>query len=122
MISSLLPLKTNVWKGPLHVKSVQAQSPPVDDGGCGSPVVKVPDHGRHVMSSNPVPLKIRHVGQRCMLNLSRAETSSPLETREKREEPGFGWEKREKPCPGWRKHERIALVGTDGKTALKKRA
>ncbi|GFV11549.1 uncharacterized protein TNCV_975411 [Trichonephila clavipes] len=51
---------------------------PSDSGlqGCGSPVVKVSDHGRHDMSSSPVPLKIRRVGQRCMLNLSRAETSS----------------------------------------------
>ncbi|GFW26029.1 hypothetical protein TNCV_3317011 [Trichonephila clavipes] len=30
----------------------------------------------HVMSSIPVPLKTRRVGQRCTLNLSRAETSS----------------------------------------------
>ncbi|GFV10377.1 uncharacterized protein TNCV_1951501 [Trichonephila clavipes] len=44
--------------------------------GCGSPVVKVSDHGRHVMSSSPEPLKTRRVGQRCTLNLSRAETSS----------------------------------------------
>ncbi|GFU68590.1 uncharacterized protein TNCV_3624111 [Trichonephila clavipes] len=44
--------------------------------GCGSPVIKVSDHGRHVMSSSPVPLKTRRVGQRCTLNLSRAETSS----------------------------------------------
>ncbi|GFT88463.1 uncharacterized protein TNCV_262571 [Trichonephila clavipes] len=29
-----------------------------------------------VASSSPVPLKTRHVGQRCTLNLSRAETSS----------------------------------------------
>ncbi|GFV63690.1 uncharacterized protein TNCV_4692381 [Trichonephila clavipes] len=29
-----------------------------------------------VMSSSPVPLKARRVGQRCTLNLSRAETSS----------------------------------------------
>ncbi|GFV93981.1 uncharacterized protein TNCV_3573341 [Trichonephila clavipes] len=29
-----------------------------------------------VMGSSPVPLKTRHVGQRCTLNLSRAETSS----------------------------------------------
>ncbi|GFX22093.1 hypothetical protein TNCV_3054491 [Trichonephila clavipes] len=27
--------------------------------GCGGPVVKVSDHGRHVMSSSPVPLKTR---------------------------------------------------------------
>ncbi|GFY21474.1 uncharacterized protein TNCV_1166221 [Trichonephila clavipes] len=45
-------------------------------GGCGSPVVKVSDHGRHVMSSSPVPLKTRRVGQRCTLNMSRAEMSS----------------------------------------------
>ncbi|GFU66835.1 uncharacterized protein TNCV_894711 [Trichonephila clavipes] len=44
--------------------------------GCGSPVVKVSNHGRHVMSSIPVPPKTRRVGQRCTLNLSRAETSS----------------------------------------------
>ncbi|GFW86946.1 uncharacterized protein TNCV_2811011 [Trichonephila clavipes] len=29
-----------------------------------------------VSSSSPVPLKTRRVGQRCTLNLSRAETSS----------------------------------------------
>ncbi|GFW42193.1 hypothetical protein TNCV_1206491 [Trichonephila clavipes] len=46
--------------------------------GCGSPVVKVSDHGRHVMSSSPVPLKTRRVGQRCTLKQSRAETSSRL--------------------------------------------
>ncbi|GFV82026.1 hypothetical protein TNCV_3152241 [Trichonephila clavipes] len=44
---------------------------------CGSPVDKVSDHGRHVMSSRPVPLSIRRIGQRFTLNLSRAETSSP---------------------------------------------
>ncbi|GFX71040.1 uncharacterized protein TNCV_3648051 [Trichonephila clavipes] len=43
---------------------------------CGSAVVRVSDHGMHVMSSSPVPLKTRRVGQRCTLNLSRAETSS----------------------------------------------
>ncbi|GFX10398.1 uncharacterized protein TNCV_1867931 [Trichonephila clavipes] len=46
------------------------------DRGCGSPVVKVSNHSRHVMSSIPVSLKTRRVGQRCALNLSRAETSS----------------------------------------------
>ncbi|GFY35136.1 uncharacterized protein TNCV_5045111 [Trichonephila clavipes] len=45
-------------------------------GGCGSPMVQVSDHGRHVMSSSPVPLKTRRVGERCALNLSRAQTSS----------------------------------------------
>ncbi|GFX54615.1 uncharacterized protein TNCV_793011 [Trichonephila clavipes] len=35
-----------------------------------SPVVKVSDHGRHVMSSSPVPPKTRLVGE----NLSRAQT------------------------------------------------
>ncbi|GFW72438.1 hypothetical protein TNCV_3796661 [Trichonephila clavipes] len=43
--------------------------------GCGSPVVKVSNHVRHVMSSIPVPLKTRRVGI-CTLNLSRAETTS----------------------------------------------
>ncbi|GFU26769.1 uncharacterized protein TNCV_1838261 [Trichonephila clavipes] len=43
---------------------------------CGSPVVQVSDHGKHVMSSGTVPLKIRPVGQRCTLNLSRAEKFS----------------------------------------------
>ncbi|GFX89056.1 hypothetical protein TNCV_2853551 [Trichonephila clavipes] len=38
----------------------------------GSPVVKVSDPGRHVMSSSPVPPK----RGRCTLNLSRAQTSS----------------------------------------------
>ncbi|GFU49772.1 uncharacterized protein TNCV_2930451 [Trichonephila clavipes] len=46
--------------------------------GCGIPVVKVSDHGRHAMSSCPVPLKTRRVGQRCTLNLSRAETRPPV--------------------------------------------
>ncbi|GFU09040.1 uncharacterized protein TNCV_1319051 [Trichonephila clavipes] len=48
----------------------------VYNGGCGSPVVKVSDHGRHVMSSSPVPLKTRREGQRCTFNLPRAEMSS----------------------------------------------
>ncbi|GFU20667.1 hypothetical protein TNCV_3176111 [Trichonephila clavipes] len=46
----------------------------VGTDGCGSPVIKVSDHGRHVMSSSPVPLKTHPVGQRCTLNLSRAQT------------------------------------------------
>ncbi|GFX96693.1 uncharacterized protein TNCV_244801 [Trichonephila clavipes] len=50
--------------------------PPVTIQGCGSPMIKVSDHGRYDMSSSPVPLKIRRVGHRCSLNLSRAETSS----------------------------------------------
>ncbi|GFU68410.1 hypothetical protein TNCV_3077981 [Trichonephila clavipes] len=39
--------------------------------GCGSPVVKVSDHGRHVTSSSPVPPKTRRVGQRCTRELKR---------------------------------------------------
>ncbi|GFY03390.1 uncharacterized protein TNCV_1173481 [Trichonephila clavipes] len=50
--------------------------PALSSQGCGSPVVKVSNHGRHVMSSIPVTPKTRRVGQRCTLNLSRAETSS----------------------------------------------
>ncbi|GFW54536.1 uncharacterized protein TNCV_2232101 [Trichonephila clavipes] len=59
-------------RGPSPLALVLLQSA----GGCGSLVVKVSNHGRHVMSSIPVPLKTRRVGQRCTLNLSRAETSS----------------------------------------------
>ncbi|GFW22204.1 hypothetical protein TNCV_1429581 [Trichonephila clavipes] len=44
--------------------------------GCGSPVVKVLDNGRHVMSSIPVRVKSRRAGERCPLNLSRLQTSS----------------------------------------------
>ncbi|GFT02188.1 hypothetical protein TNCV_84511 [Trichonephila clavipes] len=43
---------------------------------CGSPVVKVLDHGRHVMISIPTPQKTCRVGQQCTLNLPRSETSS----------------------------------------------
>ncbi|GFS84795.1 hypothetical protein TNCV_2956911 [Trichonephila clavipes] len=39
-------------------------------------LVKVSDHGMHAMSSSPVPIKTRDVGERCTLNLSRAKTSS----------------------------------------------
>ncbi|GFX70319.1 hypothetical protein TNCV_2955391 [Trichonephila clavipes] len=39
-------------------------------------VVKVSNHGWHVSSSSPVPQKTRRIGQRCTLNLSRAEMSS----------------------------------------------
>ncbi|GFX59040.1 uncharacterized protein TNCV_3814741 [Trichonephila clavipes] len=49
---------------------------PINLEGYGSPVVKVSDHGRYVMSSSPVPLKTRREGNQCALNLSRAETSS----------------------------------------------
>ncbi|GFY17431.1 uncharacterized protein TNCV_658441 [Trichonephila clavipes] len=45
-------------------------------GGCGSLVVKVSDRGLHVTSSSLVPLKTRRVGERCTLNLSRAQMSS----------------------------------------------
>ncbi|GFT02667.1 hypothetical protein TNCV_3690721 [Trichonephila clavipes] len=44
--------------------------------GHGSLAVKVSDRGWHVTSLRPVPLKTRRVGQRCTLNLSRAQTSS----------------------------------------------
>ncbi|GFU73128.1 hypothetical protein TNCV_1354191 [Trichonephila clavipes] len=71
----LEPVKTRRVEEPLHVKSAGAQSPPEGEG-CVSPVIKVWDHGRHVMSSSPVPLKTRREGTRCTLNLPRAETSS----------------------------------------------
>ncbi|GFU46643.1 hypothetical protein TNCV_1546581 [Trichonephila clavipes] len=60
--------------GGRHLPTSLSKEP--ESWGCGSPVVKVSDHDRHVMSSNPVPLKTRRVEQQCTLNLSRAETSS----------------------------------------------
>ncbi|GFW93993.1 hypothetical protein TNCV_4813111 [Trichonephila clavipes] len=36
----------------------------------------VSDHGKHVMRSSTVPPKTRRVGERCTLNLSRAQTYS----------------------------------------------
>ncbi|GFW23448.1 hypothetical protein TNCV_3805451 [Trichonephila clavipes] len=44
--------------------------------GRGSLVFELSDRGWHVTSSSSVPLKIRRVGERCTLNLSRAQTSS----------------------------------------------
>ncbi|GFU86451.1 uncharacterized protein TNCV_1418031 [Trichonephila clavipes] len=44
------------------------------DRGCL--VVKVSDRGWLAVSSSPESPKTRRVGQRCTLNLSRAETSS----------------------------------------------
>ncbi|GFV90902.1 hypothetical protein TNCV_3616641 [Trichonephila clavipes] len=44
-------------------------------GGRGSLAVKASDRGWRVMSSTIVPLKIRCVGQRCTLNLSRSQKS-----------------------------------------------
>ncbi|GFX84034.1 uncharacterized protein TNCV_4858421 [Trichonephila clavipes] len=44
--------------------------------GIGSPVVKVSDHGRHVMSLSPIPLKICRLGEEYALNLSRTQTYS----------------------------------------------
>ncbi|GFT26472.1 hypothetical protein TNCV_3603351 [Trichonephila clavipes] len=51
-------------------------SPPHVRDGRGSLVIKVSDRGSHVTSSSPVPTKTRRVGERCTLNLSRAQTSS----------------------------------------------
>ncbi|GFX96122.1 hypothetical protein TNCV_2290121 [Trichonephila clavipes] len=77
MGSSPVPLKTSRvgQRCTLNLSRAETSSRWGSEG-CGSPEVKVSDHGRHVMSSSPVPLKTRRVGQRCPLNLSRAETSS----------------------------------------------
>ncbi|GFT32518.1 hypothetical protein TNCV_184221 [Trichonephila clavipes] len=51
------------------------------------------------------------------------ETRKRKEKREReREEPGPGWRKGKCPALDGEKHERRALVGTDGKRTLKKRA
>ncbi|GFU88591.1 hypothetical protein TNCV_4442681 [Trichonephila clavipes] len=47
-------------------------------GDCGKNwcrMVKISDHGWLVTSSSPVPLKTRCVGERCTLNVSRAQSS-----------------------------------------------
>ncbi|GFW58852.1 transposable element Tcb1 transposase [Trichonephila clavipes] len=58
------------------ILSMPRRYPSLINRGCGSPVGKVTHHDRHVMSSSPAPLKIRHVGEKCTLNLPRAQTSS----------------------------------------------
>ncbi|GFT40793.1 hypothetical protein TNCV_1583961 [Trichonephila clavipes] len=44
--------------------------------GCGSPVVKVSNHGRHVMSSIPVPLK-RPAVDRAAMHVKSVELKRP---------------------------------------------
>ncbi|GFV47953.1 uncharacterized protein TNCV_3044251 [Trichonephila clavipes] len=71
------PIRMVMWKAPIRDIMIWGIfSCPGLEKGFGSPVIKVSDHGRHVMSSSPASLKTRRVGQRCPLNLSRAETSS----------------------------------------------
>ncbi|GFS97637.1 hypothetical protein TNCV_2558211 [Trichonephila clavipes] len=69
-----LPL---VWWGVI-IRSRHLTMGQNDEGSCSSPVVKVSDHGRHVVSSSPVPLKTRRVRERCKLNLSRDQNVLPL--------------------------------------------
>ncbi|GFU99216.1 uncharacterized protein TNCV_2963091, partial [Trichonephila clavipes] len=68
-----VPQSEKCWFNGLFDFSIASKAP----SDCGSPVVRVSDHGRYVISSSPVPLKTLRVGQRCTLNLSRAETFSP---------------------------------------------
>ncbi|GFT17081.1 uncharacterized protein TNCV_4738171 [Trichonephila clavipes] len=69
--------KTAGEGGPAPFDPQTGNGPRITDlEGCGSPVVKVSIHGRHVMNSSLVPLKIRRVEEQCTLYLSRAETSS----------------------------------------------
>ncbi|GFY19142.1 hypothetical protein TNCV_4225061 [Trichonephila clavipes] len=62
----------------INVSDIEGQASALEEEGSGCPVVKVSDHSRHLMSSIPVPLKTRRVGQRCTLNLSRVETPAPV--------------------------------------------
>ncbi|GFV16739.1 hypothetical protein TNCV_4419261 [Trichonephila clavipes] len=64
--------KSHLHSSPNCFSSEEAHPIPLSSGsrkGCGSPVVKVSDHGRHVMSSIPAPLKACRVGKRCTFNL-----------------------------------------------------
>ncbi|GFW72982.1 hypothetical protein TNCV_831051 [Trichonephila clavipes] len=57
-----------VFGGDLVASGIEPRPSSLESNeGCGSPVVRVLDHGRHVMSSSPVPQKTRRVGQRCTL-------------------------------------------------------
>ncbi|GFS94509.1 hypothetical protein TNCV_2015191 [Trichonephila clavipes] len=67
-------LNHDQWRGRhLSLPSLQTSTP---NQRLRYPVVKESDPGRHAMSSSPIPLKTRRVGERCTLNLSRALTSS----------------------------------------------
>ncbi|GFS57533.1 uncharacterized protein TNCV_1401951 [Trichonephila clavipes] len=97
MSLSPVPLKIRHVRGRdgMHVKPADAQTSSQRSGvvvrrGGARPWQQFQDNGvaavaewyRYrtvacfVTGSNPVPLKTRRVGQRCTLNLSRAETSS----------------------------------------------
>ncbi|GFT56477.1 uncharacterized protein TNCV_2334381 [Trichonephila clavipes] len=71
--SSPVPLKTRRFR---RRKEEESGASLIKKTGFGRPVVKVLDHGWHVMSSSLVPLKTRHVGERCTVNMSRAQISS----------------------------------------------
>ncbi|GFT43031.1 uncharacterized protein TNCV_3768761 [Trichonephila clavipes] len=73
---NISPIAPKRWHVKILYNDVRAHRYREAFWGCGSPMVKVSDHGRHVLSSSRIPLKTRRVGQRCTLNLSRAETSS----------------------------------------------
>ncbi|GFW07613.1 uncharacterized protein TNCV_3917461 [Trichonephila clavipes] len=68
--------RSSKFRGPSPIVFALLQRVTFKIRGRGSLVVKVSDHGWRVMSSSPVPLKTRRVGERCTLNLSRAQTSS----------------------------------------------
>ncbi|GFW92578.1 hypothetical protein TNCV_518951 [Trichonephila clavipes] len=51
------------------------------DSGCGSLVVKVSDHARHVMSSSPVPLKTRRVSRNNRQSLQQSEQHQLIASR-----------------------------------------
>ncbi|GFX84261.1 uncharacterized protein TNCV_3976061 [Trichonephila clavipes] len=67
---------------PSGIVASEADCSAVEPGLESRRVAAVAEWYRHrivagfVTSSSPVPLKTRRVGQRCTLNLSRAETSS----------------------------------------------
>ncbi|GFT24556.1 uncharacterized protein TNCV_3253561 [Trichonephila clavipes] len=63
--------------------------------GRSSPVVKVMDSCLACHDSSSVPLKTRHVGERCALNLLRAQSSSRWCGVEVRR---WGCQLRSRPC------------------------
>ncbi|GFX20675.1 hypothetical protein TNCV_4270071 [Trichonephila clavipes] len=84
---------------------------------CGLPMIS--DEGRVVNT----PLVFKRILFEGDGEKRKGRKKKKKKRRERERERSRPWmEKREKPCPGWRRHERRALVGTDGKRVLEKRA
>ncbi|GFT42118.1 hypothetical protein TNCV_1669041 [Trichonephila clavipes] len=72
----MLPLKVAApGRGLLTLTGIEPRQTSTPLCRRGSRVVKISDRAGLVMSSSTVPLKTPYEGERCVLNLSRAQTS-----------------------------------------------